>query len=234
VTGQEIPAPVPPATLATVYYAVKTANNSPATVSTNTSSPSSAPVQTGNLPLLAPIQIDSLSQGGAFTLPFFGHGLAISYMPQAEMFAPQKPAAKIMIAVQMPTPDSSTSPQLVRSGQQTASEEAELAVSPLAQVLAQIQGSYAGGHDATWEDIATLDPWEDANQEKVLVATGIAAAAGYALLNTRAGLWLLSALAARPLWKQFDPLEVLYDWDGSCGHPPEQQDEEESLASLVE
>ena len=73
------------------------------------------------------------------------------------------------------------------------------------------------------------------SQARRLLQKTIAATAGYVLLNTRAGLWLLSALATRPVWKQFDPLEVLYDWDGTSGQAArDQQGEEESLLSLVE
>jgi hypothetical protein len=62
--------------------------------------------------------------------------------------------------------------------------------------------------------------------------TGLAATAGYVLLNTRAGSWLLGALAARPLWRQFDPLEVLFAWEEKQGQGDEE--EGESLLSLVE
>ena len=47
----------------------------------------------------------------------------------------------------------------------------------------------------------------------VLIGTGILAGSGYVLLNSRLGLWLLGLLTARPFWKQFDPLEVLYAWE---------------------
>ena len=58
------------------------------------------------------------------------------------------------------------------------------------------------------------------------------ASAGYMLLNTRPGLWLLSLMASRPLWKQFDPLEILYAWEEENS---EQEDgQEETLLSLVD
>ena len=59
-------------------------------------------------------------------------------------------------------------------------------------------------------------------------STGALASAGYVLLNTRAGLWMFSALTARPLWKDFDPLEVLFAWE------EEREEDTESLQSLVE
>jgi hypothetical protein len=46
-----------------------------------------------------------------------------------------------------------------------------------------------------------------------VVGTGLLASTGYLLLNTRAGLWLLGLFMAKPLWKEFDPLEVLYAWE---------------------
>src|SRR5204863_38982 len=45
------------------------------------------------------------------------------------------------------------------------------------------------------------------------IGTGVLASAGYVLLNTRTGFWLLSLLTAKPMWKQFDPLEILYAWE---------------------
>jgi hypothetical protein len=46
---------------------------------------------------------------------------------------------------------------------------------------------------------------------------GVLASAGYLLLNTRAGLWILSLLTARPLWKEIDPLEIAYAWEREQG-----------------
>ena len=44
--------------------------------------------------------------------------------------------------------------------------------------------------------------------------SGIAAfTAGYVLLTSRTTSWLLSLLIARPLFKQFDPLEILFAWE---------------------
>lgn len=69
-------------------------------------------------------------------------------------------------------------------------------------------------------------------------SVGLVASAGYVLLSTKASYWLLTAFAARPLWKQFDPMEVLFAWeeeqerrrargqDGSA--------EDESLQSMVD
>jgi hypothetical protein len=65
-----------------------------------------------------------------------------------------------------------------------------------------------------------------------VVGTGLLASTGYVLLNTRAGLWLLSALTAKPLWKEFDPLEVLYAWENEDNETDRQGGE--TLVSLVE
>jgi hypothetical protein len=46
------------------------------------------------------------------------------------------------------------------------------------------------------------------------VVSGIAAlTAGYVLLTSKATSWLLSLLMARPLFRQFDPLEILFAWE---------------------
>ena len=47
----------------------------------------------------------------------------------------------------------------------------------------------------------------------------IVASSGYVFLNSRVAYWLISALSSRPLWKGFDPLEVIFAW--------EQEEEEE-------
>jgi virginiamycin B lyase len=70
---------------------------------------------------------------------------------------------------------------------------------------------------------------------EAMFATGAVATAGYVLLSSRAGLWVIAALTARPLWKQFDPIEILFAWErekklrGGMG-PSE---DEETLQSLV-
>ena len=33
------------------------------------------------------------------------------------------------------------------------------------------------------------------------------------LLNSRVAYWLISAPSSRPLWKGFDPLEVIFAWE---------------------
>jgi hypothetical protein len=71
---------------------------------------------------------------------------------------------------------------------------------------------------------------------------GVAASAGYVFLSSRGGSFLLSALTARPLWKQFDPLEVLFAWETEKGRrrargllaEEEEEEDRETLQSLVE
>jgi PKD repeat protein len=70
---------------------------------------------------------------------------------------------------------------------------------------------------------------------EAVFATGALATAGYVLLSSRAGLWVIAALTARPLWKQFDPIEILFAWERDKqrrggGQAPE---DEETLQSLV-
>jgi hypothetical protein len=61
----------------------------------------------------------------------------------------------------------------------------------------------------------------------------VLASAGYVLLNTRTGLWLLSLLTAKPLWRQFDPLEILYAWEQEGGGRAKEEEDGETLVSLV-
>jgi hypothetical protein len=78
-------------------------------------------------------------------------------------------------------------------------------------------------------------PWSEPGLETtVLAGTGILAGTGYVLLNSRLGLWLLGLLTARPLWKQFDPLEVLYAWEDDGRRRATDDEEEETLMSLVD
>jgi hypothetical protein len=76
------------------------------------------------------------------------------------------------------------------------------------------------------------EPFAEAN---AVVVTSLLATAGYVLLNTRAGFWLLSLLTAKPMWKDFDPLEVLYNWEvgGRTGGGAVADEDEETLLSLV-
>jgi hypothetical protein len=78
-------------------------------------------------------------------------------------------------------------------------------------------------------------PWTDgARETTALIGTGVLAATGYVVLNTRLGLWLLSLLTSQPLWREFDPLEVLYAWEAN-GRPADGGDaDKETLATLVE
>ncbi len=78
-------------------------------------------------------------------------------------------------------------------------------------------------------------PWTETGvTSTLLVGTGILTGSGYVLLNSRLGLWLLGLLTARPLWRQFDPLEVLYAWeeDGRVRTLDDDEDEE-TLISLL-
>jgi hypothetical protein len=78
-------------------------------------------------------------------------------------------------------------------------------------------------------------PWVDgARETTALIGTGVVAATGYIALNTRLGLWLLSLLTSQPLWRQFDPLEVLYAWEANPGGSEGDGRDEETLATLVD
>jgi MBG domain (YGX type) len=48
---------------------------------------------------------------------------------------------------------------------------------------------------------------------RAVVGAGVIASTGYVFLNSRLLYWLISALSSRPLWKRFDPLEVIFAWE---------------------
>ncbi|MBI3409441.1 MAG: hypothetical protein HY040_13955 [Planctomycetes bacterium] len=68
------------------------------------------------------------------------------------------------------------------------------------------------------------------------VAAGAVATAGYLVLTSRLSFWLLAALMSRPLWRQFDPLEVIFAWEGEKARLQRTGSDEDdaSLQSLVE
>ena len=74
---------------------------------------------------------------------------------------------------------------------------------------------------------SAIELFEDGLEEKTLpyvvqtiVGVSVVASTGYVLLNSRAIYFLISVLTSRPLWKGFDPLEVIFAWE------EEQEDEE--------
>jgi hypothetical protein len=79
-------------------------------------------------------------------------------------------------------------------------------------------------------------PWTDgARETTALVGAGALATTGYVMLNTRLGVWLLSLLTSQPLWKQFDPLEVLYAWEEDAQEEAKNNtDDDETLVTLVD
>ena len=67
------------------------------------------------------------------------------------------------------------------------------------------------------------------------VSIAVVASLGYLLLAGRVVLWLILAMSTRPLWGEFDPLEVLSDWEKQKAKGLAQgAEEDESLQSMVE
>jgi hypothetical protein len=62
----------------------------------------------------------------------------------------------------------------------------------------------------------------------------IAVSIGTLVLVGPAIFWLLLAVSSRPLWKQFDPLEVLNDWEKRKSAGGAGGDDDETLQSMVE
>ncbi len=82
-----------------------------------------------------------------------------------------------------------------------------------------------------------LDPIQNRNSVlkqtvTAAFATGVIATAGYALISTRLASWLFTLLASRPLWKQFDVLEILFAWNEEQ-RKGRGTGEDESLQALV-
>jgi hypothetical protein len=96
--------------------------------------------------------------------------------------------------------------------------------------------------DALWSALDKLQQEIDSGTDLTAgiaagVTIGVAATACYVLLSSRAVLWVIMALLSRPLWRQWDPLEVLFAWEkeqekrravGTDGEA------EESLQSIVD
>jgi hypothetical protein len=68
--------------------------------------------------------------------------------------------------------------------------------------------------------------------QQVFGAT-LVAYVGYVLLNSRGGLWLVSLLMARPLWKEYDPLQVLLAWEDEKQSSGDREEDDETLQSMV-
>jgi hypothetical protein len=96
--------------------------------------------------------------------------------------------------------------------------------------------------DALWSALDKLQQEIDGSTDLTAgiaagVTIGVAATACYVLLSSRAVLWIIMALLSRPLWRQWDPLEVLFAWEKeqekrrAAGTDSEA---EESLQSIVD
>jgi hypothetical protein len=173
----------------------------------------------------ASMQQSSFGSLSSFGLLVTSYGSSVS-MPAAKAILP-------MIAAAVP-------PSLATANQPTAPDDwQDIALSqrtPFAPTQAVLTlGTGAPVLEDPLDVPSGFDPQDDSgHRSNVLLTTGLLASAGYVLFNTRAGLALLSVLASRPLWKQFDPLEILYAWDGQLEKEDRDERTGESLVSLVE
>ena len=157
--------------------------------------------------------------------------------PQVRPPAADAPVAPVVDGAAAPPPPPSVTPQAAPAppppqaapAAEAATAEAARAFTPewsapIFQQLEQVAG------DLT-------DDSHEAAAVTTLAFGGAAAAAGYVLLNTRAVLWFLSALLARPaVWRRFDPLDVIYAWElEGAGRPDHMADPggDDSLQSIV-
>jgi hypothetical protein len=90
-----------------------------------------------------------------------------------------------------------------------------------------------------WEELDALAAQvekEDLGKiSDAVVLTTVVATAGYVLLNGRGLTLIVSLLNARPLWKRFDPLEILFAWEEEKKRRPKlgTGPEDETLQSIA-
>ena len=198
-TGSPDPqSPLSPTTLISIYYAVNTPPKTVA-VAPQASPPTVSLVTAlnGNSPLLS-IQASVLSPERALTQTVFGHVLLVAQGVQPEMFVDlPRPIPSVKIASpQLAVVASNPGTWHAADKSQTDAYAQPTEAISSTQTFAEVQGSGIGNQDESEQGIA-LEGWNDGAQDNsVLVATGITATAGYVLFNTRTGLWLLSLLAA--------------------------------------
>ena len=107
-------------------------------------------------------------------------------------------------------------------------------LSAVSMASMQTQSAQADDGFDVLNDEGKRVPWTEPGLEATMViGTGVIAASGYVFLNSRLGLWMLGLLTSQPLWKQFDPLDVLYAWEDEEEGVKDDQ-EEETLLSLVD
>jgi hypothetical protein len=110
---------------------------------------------------------------------------------------------------------------------------------PRVQLLAaspsQEQTGQADDFMDVLSDTGERIPWTETGLDTAaIMGVGILAGSGYVLLNSRLALWLLGLVTAQPLWKQFDPLDVLYAWEEDEQNRGLDEEDEETLMSLVD
>jgi hypothetical protein len=128
-----------------------------------------------------------------------------------------------------PSPSADLTPH-VTSPEVPLSNPAAPTPTPVTPFRSDLLGQHL---DALADDLAGHS--RPAQQTGLVLFTAALASAGYVVLKTRLGSWLLSVLAARPLWKQLDPLEVLFIWEQEKQRRQTRDDPEdvETLQSMV-
>jgi hypothetical protein len=149
------------------------------------------------------------------------------------------PANKALAPVTKPAPGTTKTPPSTQAGPKDTLPPA----TPGRDAVAKGAQSGSVESGAAQHDWAGLDALKQDTQAQsapqvvdALFITGAVASAGYILLTGRSLFWLLSALTARPLWKQLDPQEILLDWEKEKEkiQGRKADGEEETLRSLVQ
>ena len=235
--GPAAPVPVPPPSATLPPFISPGVLIPPPTPAPNPSAGFSTPPAASPAPM-SPPSVGTISLAGATALITRGNDVAMDTTLTASL-AQAVSATSRTIQVFAPIPQTAWMESQVLSPATLPTEPPMDGVvsRSFASQGAPLQMRTAQGDDVL--DVLTEDgeriPWTEAGPETtLLVGTGIIAASGYVLLNSRIGLWLLGLLTSQPLWKQFDPLEVLYAWEDDDEDRAKEEQDEETLMSLVD
>jgi hypothetical protein len=98
-----------------------------------------------------------------------------------------------------------------------------------AQIQAQIQAQTS--HFNSVADTAARHASTEKRIVNAALTISAAVTAGYALLASQLLSWAIAFLTAQPLWRRFDPLEILFAWDEEKRR--RRKNDKERLTSLV-
>jgi hypothetical protein len=156
----------------------------------------------------------------------------------------QPEAPPVVQAPPNPNPEGRNVPPMTQTGPAVPPANAQVSAGPPRAAAALPAAPIPRLHtQAFWSGLdASADQLEEEGRTErkveIAFAAGVVVSAGYFLLTARGVYLALSALLARPLWKQFDPLEVLFAWEQEKDRrlaqlASEEDEEEETLQTMV-